>query len=68
MRLIKIKPLSEEELATMAVSAPEYRDLQQIERAVRITLPPLADSSPVSPVSWDTVKRARDSGHLHMKQ
>jgi hypothetical protein len=35
MRMIRIKPMTEKALVTMAASAPEYRDLKQIERAVQ---------------------------------
>jgi hypothetical protein len=34
MRQIKIKPHTEEQLATMAASAPEYRELKLKDRAV----------------------------------
>ena len=34
MRALKVKPMTVEELATMAISAPEYRDLKQIDRAI----------------------------------
>jgi hypothetical protein len=34
MRQIRVKPMTAEELETMAISAPEYRDLKQIGRTI----------------------------------